>query len=497
MSQALNSLFGSGPSAASAAVLGTLQQSLSAADTIDAVSKAAEMLANACVRRLALAADNSPDWIITDLAARLAGIPVVPLPPFFSATQSAHVLADSGADAIAADELGSRALKSLPTRFAGELTPSLSLLRLSHSAGHSVLPSGTAKISYTSGTTGSPKGVCLTQGAIDRVAVSLSTATADLDLKRHLCLLPLATLLENIAGVDAPLLSGAEIRVPSLTEAGIQGSAGVDISRLIDCLHAHQPASVILLPQLLAGLVGAVEQGASLPESLRFAAVGGAVVGCPLLERADRAGIPVFEGYGLTECSSVVALNTPKARRSGSVGRPLPHCRVRFAADHEVLIDGAGMAGYLGNDPLQEDTVATGDIGHLDADGYLYIDGRKKNILITSFGRNFSPEWVEASLNATRSIAQSALFGDGRPFNVAVIVPTTGATVMAIERDLAEINSTLPDYARVRSWVMASEPFKLADDTLTANGRVRRPQIYKRYAPDIEACYALARESCA
>ncbi|MGD8341851.1 MAG: AMP-binding protein, partial [Gammaproteobacteria bacterium] len=112
---------------------------------------------------LAIAADNSPDWVIADLAAQRAEIAVVPLPPFFSADQIAHVIADSGADAIAADEAGSQPLASFPTRFAAELTSRLSLLKLPSNPGGTALPEKTAKISYTSGTTSSPKGVCLTQ----------------------------------------------------------------------------------------------------------------------------------------------------------------------------------------------------------------------------------------------------------------------------------------------------------------------------------------------
>jgi long-subunit acyl-CoA synthetase (AMP-forming) len=324
---------------------------------------------------------------------------------------------------------------------------------------------------------------------MDRVARSLAEATGSLGVRRHLCLLPLATLLENIAGVHAPLLAGAEVALPGQDETGLCGAAGLDVRQLIRCLQGYGPDSVILLPQMLAALVGAVEQGARLPTTLRFAAVGGGVVGLPLLERAGRAGIPVFEGYGLTECSSVVALNTPDARRPGSVGRPLPHCHVRIGDDGEVFARGATMEAYLGDEPLPSGEIATGDIGHLDDDGFLYISGRKKNVLITSYGRNISPEWVEAALTATPSIAQAALFGDARPFNVAVVVPRANAGVAAIEQDVDRVNRRLPDYARVRRFILAAAPFSPRDGTLTANGRIRRDRILGLYSDAIEACY--------
>jgi long-subunit acyl-CoA synthetase (AMP-forming) len=462
---------------------------LSVADVAGHVDRMASLLTAEKVRVLAIAADNSPDWALVDLAAASAGIPTVPVPAFFSAGQVEHVLADSGADAIAADEPGSLPLLSLPTRFAVELTPRLALLRLEAQVDAAALPPGTAKISYTSGTSGTPKGVCLSQAAMDRVARSIADASAGLGIRRHLCLLPLATLLENIAGLHAPLLSGVEIALPGQDEVGLRGAAGMDVKQTIRCLHRYEPESVILLPQMLAGLVGAAEQGARMPPSLKFAAVGGGVVGLPLLERAERADIPVYEGYGLTECSSVVALNTPAARRPGSVGRPLPHCRVRIGDDGEVFVSGATMASYLGDGHEPAAEIATGDIGHLDEDGYLYVDGRKKNVLITSYGRNVSPEWVEASLTATPSIAQAALFGDARPFNVAVVVPRVGAAAAAIEQDIERANRSLPDYARVHRFILAAAPFSPRDGTLTRNGRIRREAIQALYAAAIDACY--------
>lgn len=460
------------------------------------VERVADRLEHQGVRTLALAADNSADWVIADLAAQRASIPVVPLAPYFSAEQVAHVLRDSGADAIAADEAGSVALLSLPTRFGAELTPALTLLSLAPDRGPEAVLPGTAKISYTSGTTGTPKGVCLRQDAMDRVAHGIREATGALDIERHLCLLPLATLLENVAGVYAPLIAGASVVLPPLEETGLLGASGLDSQRLLGCLAAHEPESIILLPQLLAAIVAAVEQGARLPESLRFVAVGGGVVGLPLLERAEKAGIPVYEGYGLTECGSVVALNTPSGRRSGSVGRPLPHCRIRIGVDSDVFVDGCAMAGYLGESRPHSGEIATGDIGFIDDDGFLFINGRRKNVLITSFGRNLSPEWVEASLTAQGAVAQAALFGDGMPFNVAVIVPMPGASVETLERSVAAANRRLPDYARVRRWILADEPFSLASGTATPNGRLQRRVIEDRYKQEIAACYADALDSC-
>jgi long-subunit acyl-CoA synthetase (AMP-forming) len=245
---------------------------------------------------------------------------------------------------------------------------------------------------------------------------------------------------------------------------------------------------VILLPQTLAALVVALESGAPRLDSLRFAAVGGARVPETLLERAERVGLPVHEGYGLTECASVVALSRPGARRAGSVGQVLPHARVRIDERSEIYVSGAAVCGY-GPDAAAPEEVATGDLGRLDADGFLYVTGRRKNVFITSFGRNVSPDWVEAELTRAPPIAQAALFGESRPWNVAVVVAAPMTRAHEIQRAIDSVNRDLPDYARVRDWVRADEPFTTLNGQLTPNGRNRRAAIWNRYRARIDACY--------
>ncbi|HSG66094.1 MAG TPA: AMP-binding protein, partial [Gammaproteobacteria bacterium] len=350
------------------------------------------------------------------------------------------------------------------------------------------LPEGTAKISYTSGTTGNPKGVCLPQSGMDRVAASLLETTADLGLSRHLCLLPLALLLENVAGVYAPLRNGGEICVPGLASIGWTGAARLDASRVLECIRRHQPDSVILVPQMLTSVVEAIERGAPAPASLIFVAVGGAHVAPALLDRAERAGLPVYEGYGLTETASVVALSSPKQRRAGSVGRPLAHSNVRIDAAGEIIVSGATYAGYVGG-PSAAGEVATGDLGRIDEDGYLYVLGRRRNVFITSFGRNVSPDWVEAEFTRMPSIAQIAIFGEARPWNTAIVVQAANARPAELDADITAVNAALPDYARVGARIVAADPFTPANGLLTANGRNRREAIWRAYESRINACY--------
>jgi long-subunit acyl-CoA synthetase (AMP-forming) len=437
----------------------------------------------------ALAAANSPTWLAVDLAAQISRTVLVPIPPYFSREQIAHAVADSGADALLVDP-GAHARGELDvyaaTPFAG-VDGELAWTRLRASAAVS-LPPHTAKISYTSGTTGRPKGVSLTQAGMDAVADSLRGAVASIDITRHLCVLPLATLLENVAGVYAPLMNGAEIVVPSAVETGLAGAARFDADALLACLARYRPESIILVPQLLAELVAALERGAPTTTTLELIAVGGGRVSPALLERADRLGLPVYEGYGLTECGSVVALNTPAARRVGSVGKPLAHVALTVDSRGEIHVAGPAVSGYVGTDRSPQ-RLATGDLGHLDADGFLHITGRRKSVFITSFGRNVSPEWVEAELCDEAPIAQAAVFGEARPWNVAVIAPAANATPATIEAAVSRANTRLPDYAHVADWVLAKEPFTPGNGEITPSGRNRRAAIWLRYRRQIDELY--------
>lgn len=463
---------------------------LSRAQTLQAATELSARLREAGCRRLALWADNGPAWVIADLACLLAGACCVPLPLFFSPGQLSHVLTSAGCDHLLAQD----ALPQLPGEgssaravIAGE---AFSLRRLGPAQ-----PSATAKLTFTSGTTGQPKGVQLGARTLATVAGSLSSLLRPQGIRRHLAVLPLATLLENLAGVYVSLLCGAAVHLPALTELGYSGASNLDLRRFLGCLHRAQPESLILVPQLLQALVGAAEAGARPPASLRFVAVGGARVAPALLARAQAQGIPAFEGYGLSECASVVALNLPGAQRPGSVGRPLTHARVRISAEGEIEVAGALFDGYLGEPaPAGDGWLPTGDLGHLDAEGFLHVTGRRKNVFITSYGRNVSPEWVESELLAEPQIEQAAVFGEARSAVVAVL--SSRADDQALAQAVERANARLPDYARIRQWRRAPAPFSRANDQLTANGRPRREAIWHAYGPAFDAAATTRSTSC-
>ena len=483
-------------------------------------------------KRVALYTHNDIDWIILDLALSTVGAVVVPIPLFFSASQIAHLLQDAQIETVyvgasltmpiidnmdhwvIADTPETKAIKSeQATHIKGsfyQLTDTI--IDPSLTSQNSSTANDFCKVTYTSGSTGMPKGVCLGQDTLMRIVESLSGALAD-TLKNdaantsevtettskfsHLSVLPFATLLENVAGVYVSLYMGRTLVTGHIDQFGLLSNQAFDAKRLMTTVQTYNIASVILLPQMLKAICEYMaangktksSTNAALP-SLKFMAVGGGKVSPKLLQDANTLNLPVYEGYGLSECGSVVSLNTPKAKRAGSVGKPMPHASVSIAASGEVMVTGNAMQGYLNHDNSNEDhgIIATGDIGHLDDDGYLYITGRRKNVLISSFGRNISPEWVEAQLSTQPIIYQVAVLGDGEPHLSAVIVANPNATSAdnsdlqsAIKQALNIVNQTLPDYARIKQWHLAELPFSTDNGLLTDNGKLRRLQILETY----------------
>lgn len=460
--------------------------SYSYAELRDAVVSAADILAEhiSSTGPIALALDNGPHWVVLDLALARLDRAALPLPPFFTASQRQNAMRDCGATCLITDRppSGSSCVSLDEPMFTG-----LTIVRLAHEGVE--LHSGTSKITYTSGSTGAPKGLCLAQSSIETVADSLVSILGPSCAGVHVPLLPLGVLLENVAGLYATLLAGGHYCALSSTAVGLASPFAPDWQAMVRSLSRSQATSTILVPELLRGLVGALEAtGERLPH-LKLVAVGGARVSPDLLARADHVGLPVVQGYGLSEAASVVSLNTPSDNGVGSVGRLLPHVRAEIAQDGEIVIQNIAGLGYVGCPALPR-RYATGDIGSLDGNGRLHVHGRKDHLLITAYGRNVSPEWIESELTARLEIAQAFVFGDGNADLGALIVPSA-ATVSGAQIDTAmeAVNQSLPEYARVRHWA-ATMPFSVRGGTLTTNGRLRRGAIVARYGALMNRCLA-------
>ena len=455
-------------------------QKLTYRNLAEKVSRLAGWLGEQGVQVLGLHLQNCIDWVIVDLACQEAGTVCVPLPTFFSDQQIEHCLLQAGIDTlVSANEsiLPAGDLLQCPV-----IDPRIRVAKIS--AAPVNLPKGTQKITFTSGSTGKPKGVCLSTDHQWQVAQSLADQINML-YPRHGCLLPLSTLLENIAGVYTPILCGGTVHIAN-DHRGLSGSSVLDSNAMLDWINATRPETLILLPQLLSAMVAAIEQGWQAPDSLQFVAVGGSRVSPSLIKQARKIGIPVYQGYGLSECGSVVALNTPREDRIDQAGKVLPHCRVHIE-NGEIIVDSPCHLGYLGQpESWYPKRIATGDLGILD-EGYLAITGRRKNLLISSFGRNISPEWLESELLGTGVIDQCMVVGDDRPYVSALIsAPDRFDNAMLTNR-IHALNTTLPDYAQIKQWLrIENNHWK---QLLTANGRLQRDQANQQLAGLINDLY--------
>lgn len=440
--------------------------------------------------RFAVLAENGCPWVIVDLALHHLGQLHVPLPGFFTRAQQDHALDNAGIDTLVTDNR-QHVLEQWPEFRPLAQSPFSGLYVLRRGVEREApraVPAGVSKVTYSSGSTGEPKGVCLTGAAQNCVSRSIAAAVGTLGVKRHLCLTPLPTLLENLAGAHASLRAGATCIVPPGSVTGVDYGA-LDPKKLLATITGAQPESLILVPELLRVLVRARQAGHTLPGSLKFVAVGGAAVSRTLLDEAMQLKLPVFEGYGLSECASVVCLNTPAASRAGSVGRPLPHARLRIDEKGQICVRGAVMSGYLGDSPREQPfEVATGDLGEVDDAGFVYVRGRLKNVFITSLGRNVSPEWVERELAHEPEIRHAFVYGEAQPNVSALLSPSHPALSTAtLEHAVSRANARLPDYAQVRRWVCMPEAPTLSNGLLTANGRLRRERVLERFGGLLQA----------
>lgn len=394
---------------------------------------------------------------IDELALLHAAIPVLSLPAFFTKDQARHAisLCDALPDPASRPSGRTSARKSAPPPLA----------------------CGTARITFTSGSTGSPKGICLAAEHMFGVADSIVRAVGAEHAGRHLALLPPGILLETVAGFFPTLLAGGCYVCPPQPAIGMGDPFRPDFARALTVIATSGISSLILVPEYLEGLVRAMEAvGVRLP-ALTLVAVGGAGVSPDLMVRARALGLPVRQGYGLTECASVVLLQAPDDADDSSVGQLLNHMSARIAEDGEIVLEGplclAAIGGEAPSTPFH-----TGDLGTIDDAGRLHVHGRKSNIIITSFGRNISPEWIESALTAQPDIAQAMVHGDGQPHLSALLVPARPDSDLAVA--VAAANRDLPGYAQVMDWCEAAH-FLPGNGQLTGNGRLRRAAIAAAY----------------
>ena len=373
-----------------------------------------------------------------------------------------------------------------------------------------------ATIIYTSGTTGNPKGVMLTHGNLLCNAASTCEISFITIEDTLLSWLPYSHIYARC--VDHYLTSIAGVTV-ALAES---------VDTLMSNLGEIKPHWLTSVPRVYEKVWNTV---ATLDEEIRNAALrsvfgprikqltsGGAPLPRQIAEGFFAAGLPLLEGYGLTETSPVISFNSIEQYRIGSVGKALGDVEVRIADDGEILTRGPHvMRGYWKNESATNETIEdgwlkTGDVGRLDDDGFLFITDRKKDLFVTSAGKNIAPAELERILSRDEYIDQAVVYGDGRQFVSALLVPDFARLQAVAEEQNVELASddefvTTPELLafledrvqtvmqqvsqpeRVKKFLVLARPFQVSDGELTATLKVRRRHIIDRYEEHLAALY--------
>ena len=534
--------------------------------------------------RVALLSENRPEWAFADyacLAARTADVPIyATLPP----KQIEYIVRDSGAVAMfcsSADQYAKvrEVRAALPTlkhvivfdrdaKRDGAMTLAELEERGRAAAGKyptyrddalAVQPDDLATLIYTSGTTGDPKGVMLTHNNI------YSNLKAGLEVipvgagDEALSMLPLSHIFERTVGYTL-FHAGVVINYAESFEAVAANLQEVKPTVVLSVPRLYEKVYARVLENALAGsglkrkiffwAKGVGEEwadhtlaGLPIPGGLafqkriadrlvfsklkqrtggrvKFFISGGAPLSADIAKFFIGAGLPIAEGYGLTETSPVITINPLHKIKIGTVGRPIPGVQVKIADDKEILAKGPNiMRGYFNKPEATAEAIDadgwfhTGDIGELDADGYLTITDRKKDLIVTAGGKNIAPQPIESMIKTNKFILNAVLLGDKRKYPIMLVVPN-GDTLeaWAKERNLVAPSRTallaLPDvhakierevmgdlrdlakYQMPKKIVIVEEDFTIDNGMLTPTLKVKRRAVEQRYAAAIEKAYA-------
>jgi long-chain acyl-CoA synthetase len=480
--------------------------------------------------RVAILAENRLEWLVADMAILSIGAINVPLHAPLTADQVRYQLADAGARFIFVSSFSQyekiqQICDGLPSLRGivmdapiwqgflqrGRLAPAYVKEALRGREAN-LTPSDVATIIYTSGTTGNPKGVMLTHGNLFSNALAFTeVATFGPDSVffnwlpfSHIYARTIDIYVTLFVGATLCLAESAETVIANLAETQPTNFSGVPrfYEKVLAAVQHDDPA---VLGQRLRGIFG---------ERIDFLGSGGAPLPVAIAEAYQKAGLLLLQGYGLTESSPVISYNRKDAHKIESVGRPIPGVEVRIADDGEVLTRGPHvMKGYWNNpeataEALVDGWLRTGDLGKLDDDGYLHITGRKKELIVLSNGKKAVPSLVEGILLADPCFDQVVVFGEGRNYLTALVVPHFGNLAKAMPIDgtptalahdpkvraflEARVQQALKVVAaceQVRKIVVLDEPFSVAREELTVSLKLRRGVIWDHHQSEVEALY--------
>jgi long-chain acyl-CoA synthetase len=524
---------------------------------------------------VAIIGNTRPEWTLADFGAIFAGATVVPVYHTNSPEECEYVLAHSGARILICEDAAQRdkvetvraqlpALEHVFTMVPTAGSPSLDDLRVAGDprarVPAAVAPDDAATIVYTSGTTGPPKGCVLTHANLLATMRMYEHQLRD-ELRPGavtFMFLPLAHSLARVVQL-VTLDAGATLAFwrgdPKLLLDDIADARPhylPSVPRVFEKIHAKALAAadeaspvrrrVFALAIATGRRARAAERrgeaaGPLLRTArraadrlvlsrvrelfggeLRLGLTGAAPIGRDVLEFFDACGVLILEGYGMTETCAAATLNTPAEYRFGTVGRPLPGSEVTIADDGEVLMRGPHVfPGYHRDDEATRDTfdrgwLRSGDLGEIDADGFVAITGRKKDLIITSSGKNISPTNLETALRETRWVSQAVVYGDNRPYLVALLtldadelpalaeragVACDAAAMVAdprvhavVQDAVDEVNARFARIEQIKRFSLLARDLSQAAGELTPTLKVKRATVNDRYREHFERLYA-------
>ncbi|MCW3841935.1 AMP-binding protein [Micromonospora yasonensis] len=445
---------------------------------------------------------NTAEFVVADLALLLSGAVEVPVPLAFSAEQAASLLPE--ATLCLVDEAGRQRLAEWGDRVlpAGCRVVPVDLADLVAEAAVAPPPwpdapwrdeQAICKVVHTSGTTSHPKGVRIRGAGLDALLRSLDRVMPAGAYARYLSLVPFSLLIEQVAAIYLVVCHGGTVMLLPPDEP-LVGTSSFAAGAVLRYTPAARPTALVATPALAEELADRADriaaQGRPVARELfgRDAAplicCGGAPVDAGTLHRLDRHGLTVYEGYGLSENSSTVSWNRPGNRRIGTVGQPLDHVEVRLADDGELLVRSSSLfAGYTGTDPSAclvdpDGWLHTGDLAEIEETGHIRIVGRKKNVIVTSAGRNVAPEWVEAQYATLPFVRAGAVVGDGMQTLHGLFLVAAGTDEAAARRELAALGAErLSAVERVSAACVLPAGDDLYGRYFTVTGRPRRDEI--------------------
>ena len=519
--------------------------------------------------RVAIISENRPEWVIADLALMAIGAISVPIHKVFSGPQIVKILAKTQPKVviisdqsvleklvnaenfeglpehfIICEDVKISAFKDFADKFGGIKISNFKTV-VSHQLRKFDVqnsPKDIATILYTSGTGGEPKGVVLTHQNLASNVNAIKSIVKVISSDKFLSILPLSHIFERTVGYYVPLSCGATISyIEDPRQFGTvikeeKPSIVLGVPRLYEKIYdkimgevSKNPLKKALFEVFLwlaetlgeksavrkfleSTVFSKIEKG--LGGQIRFFVSGAA----PLPEEIGRffkaIGIKILEGYGLTETSPVVSCNTLENINFGTVGKPLPGIDVKIASDGEILVKGASvMAGYYQNEQAtkaafsEDGWFKTGDLGELDKRGYLKIIGRKKDIIVLSTGKKVSPALVEEGLEKNVYISQSLVFGEGKKFTAALIVPEweevfgkfgkKSKTELVqdeklhhfFEKEITDAQEHLAEHEKAKKFIILPHEFSIENGMLTPTLKPRRHVIFERYEREIKELY--------